>query len=195
MSFDDPVADSQSKSGAVRSLGCVEGLKDSLADLVCHPLARIGKAQPQLVALVLATNRETASLGHRIDGIDYQIDKDLAQLRGTASHVHLVFSIQSHIHIDAGGPRFVLPTGPGNFNCIAQQAGHIEQFEFSRQRLSCESLNSTHGGGSIFGGSDYDAKTANELLVLDAAQDQLRSSKNCRQRIVKVMRYARCQLP
>ncbi len=80
MPLNDAVTDGQPQTGAVHSLSRIERFEDALAHLFIHTGSAIGKAQLQTVAVLLAANRQTATLRHGVDGIDDEVHKDLTQL-------------------------------------------------------------------------------------------------------------------
>src|SRR6266436_7962574 len=194
MTLDDAVAYRQPQTRTMHTLGGIERLEDTLAHLFFHTGSGIGKSQSQSLAFTVTANRQTAALRHCVYGVDDQIYKHLSQLRSIAKSKQIIFGVQSHIKIRAFGARFVLPAGPRDLDRVAQETRDVKQLQVGGYRLARKCLNSPHGCRGILGRRYNNAKTANQVFIRHPAKNKLRSTQNCRQRIIEIMRHSGSQL-
>src|SRR5436853_115736 len=84
---------------------------------------------PLSVQFALPANQRLTALHQCSDGIYDQVHEHLAQFRGITQSQQSVFGIECNLDIQAGCARFILPTRARDFDCIAQQTAHVEQFK------------------------------------------------------------------
>ena len=133
MALDDSVADCQTQTSSLHAFGGIERFENTLANFFFHSRTGVGESESQPAQFALTANRQLAALGHCVHGIDDQVHEHLAQFGGITQSQHSVFGIECNLDIQAARARFILPTRARDFDCIAQQSAHVEQFKFGGQ--------------------------------------------------------------
>jgi hypothetical protein len=89
-----------------------------------HPHARVGEEQAQALAAAAAAYVEAPARGHRVDGVDDEVDEDFAQLRRVAARVERVVALDRHVVAQAARARVVLPARARDLDGVAQKSRH-----------------------------------------------------------------------
>ena len=84
---DDPVHGREPQPRAEADvLGRVERLEDPLQHVGLDSRAGVADGQPHVLAGGAGLDRERAAVGHRVAGVDRQVDHDLLELRAVGQH-------------------------------------------------------------------------------------------------------------
>ena len=188
VTFDDSVAHRQAKTQFHVRPWWYRKARRSLAHFFLHAGSGIGKSQSQPVAVAVTQQiLRLPPCGIASTALTIRFTNTSRNSEALPSVQRLFLGIQSHVDVRAFSAGLVLPTRAGDFDRVAQEAADIQQLQFSRHRFARESLNAPNRGRGIFGSSDNDAQTANQLFILDAPQNQLRSAQNGGQRIIEIV--------
>ena len=127
MPLDDPVDHGQAKTGAQLALGREERLEDAAADRVGNADAGVGDLDPDPAAVRGGAQAEATALGHRVDGVEDDVDQRLAELRLAATDGRDRPRVDVDLDRDAPGERLVAPAGLGEGDHLLDQPGEIDR--------------------------------------------------------------------
>ena len=196
VSLDDAVRDEEPEPRPVHALRREEGLEHARANLVGHPRARVREEQAQARAASTATDVETAARGHRVDGVDDEVDEDLAN-----SDALPCVSIEArprylrHLVAQAARARVVLPARARYLDGVAQKLATSSPPAPLAGELVRERAYAADGGGRVLCRREDDVEPAAELPAGGRAAQQLRAAEYRGERVVEVVRDARGELP
>ena len=197
VALDDAVADEEAEARAVHALRREEGLEDARAHLLGHPRAGVREEQRagarrrrrQLID-------EPAARGHRVDGVDDEVDEDLAQLRGVAARVQSRAShLDRHVVAQAARARVVLPARARDLDGVAQKLAHVRPPRAPRPGVwrAKERMRRTVAAASSAAVRMMSSPRATSSSRGRAAQE-LRAAEDGGERVVEVVRDARGEL-
>src|SRR6516225_874464 len=95
--------------------------------------ARIMDGQESIGRGLPGVDRQRSALWHGLDGVEYKIGKDLAQLRCVARNEHAGLSLQVNadglsLRVQPGGTPDSIPLMPNEFHGVLHEISKIQQF-------------------------------------------------------------------
>ena len=193
MPANDAVTHRQAESHPGFIFGREERIEHPQTCLFTHARAGIAQRDFDGVARFFSRHGERAAAGHRVYGIEDEIDQDLAQLRFVTHHGHSDSAIEFHADVDVGGLGAILPTWSRNLADIQQQLSHINQLKIMIATLARKILNSLHRLGAVLCRLDDDVEPLVDFHWIGRFQEQLRAAEYACERVVKIVSHARSE--
>ena len=183
----------QAKPSSLIFLGRKERLEAAFLDLLAHSDPRIRHSYHRPTPLNFGANGDDPALRNRINRIEQQVGKGLAQLHFIARDGGNIAEFGANLDVDAGGERLVLPPRLGQVDNLQKEiVEHHGGKNFVLFAVAIELAQPANNARAVLSGCMNHFQIVASLLRLHQQlrlhDQQFRKPKNRGERIVEIMR-------
>ena len=195
MPVHDRVGAAQSEALALLPLGGEERIEDVQADLLGHADPGVDDLAVHSAALGPRPEGEVAPLRHRVERVEGDRSKNLAQLGHVTRRQRDRSQLGVDLAGDAPGRKLLCPARAGGRGDLLDELVEIHGLEGAGRAGATEILEAPDHPRALEGDLLDHAERAADVGVLDVREEELRPGENAGQRVVEVVRDLAGHLP